>query len=45
MDEWLSELVTLAKFEEEMIETMWPGRIQPRTDALFLGPLKASPFR
>ena len=32
MDEWIERVGDLSQIsEEEMIETMWPGRIQPRT--------------
>ena len=32
MDEWIERVGDLSQIsEEEMIESMWPGRIQPRT--------------
>ena len=37
MDEWIERVGDLSQIsEEEMIESMWPGRIQPRTSTLFL---------
>ena len=46
MDDWIERVGDLSQIsEEEMIESMWPGRIQPRTGTpLFWRPLEVSLF-